>query len=121
MIEASIVRRATIVGLILQLVLALVGHFVPWVALHLFVFGRMMLSATAGYLYGMEFARGYAAGALGGAVAGGLCAAPAIALSVFIGDSAASWIAVGTGISILTGGIGGVFGEMAAVMRRLGF
>jgi hypothetical protein len=121
MIDGLILRRATVVGLILQCLLAAIGHFSPWVAIHLFVFGRMMISASAGYLYGMDLGRGYAAGALGGAVAGGLCAAPIIAISVLLGDTPASMIAVGTGISILTGVVGGFFGEMAAVMRKLGF
>lgn len=121
MIDTLILRRATFVGLILQSVLAVVAHYYPWVALHLFLFGRMMISATAGYIYGMAFGRGYAAGALGGAIAGGLCAAPVLLASALSGDTPAAMIAVGTGITILTGGVGGFFGEMAAVMRKLGF
>jgi hypothetical protein len=120
-IDGPILRRATLVGLILQCVLAGLGHFYPFVAIHLFLFGRMMISASAGYLYGMAFGRGYAAGALGGAVAGGLCAAPVLAVSVLVGDTPASMIAIGTGITILTGAVGGFFGEMASVMRKLGF
>ena len=83
-------------------------------------YGRRMVSASAGYLYGMDFGRGYAVGALGGAIAGGLCIVPAIALSVLLADTDASMLAVGTGICILTGGVGGAFGQMAAFMRRLG-
>ena len=121
MIDARILQRAVIIGAVLQIALSLVGHFFPWVAIHLFMFGRMMISASAGYLYGMEFGRGYAVGALGGATAGGLCVVPAIALSVLFGDTNASMLAVGTGISILTGGVGGVFGQIAAIMRKLGY
>ena len=121
MVDARILLRAAIVGTVLQLVLALAGHFIPWVAVHVFMFGRMMASATAGYYYGMVLGRGYAVGALGGAIAGGLCAAPVIAISALLGDAEASMVAVGTGISILTGGVGGAFGEMAAIMRKLGY
>jgi len=121
MIDSRLLLRAAVVGLVLQLVLAVCGHFFPWVAVHLFTFGRMMCSATAGYLYGLTFGRGYAAGALGGAIAGGLCAVPALAVSVLLGDSAASVVAVGSGISMLTGGVGGAFGQMGAILNKLGF
>lgn len=121
MVSARILLRATFVGLILQFALAGIGHFFPWVAVHLFVFGRMMISATAGYLYAMDFGRGFAVGALGGALAGGLCVVPAVALSALFGDTNASMVAIGTGISILTGGVGGIFGQIAANLRKLGF
>jgi hypothetical protein len=121
MIDTRILWRAAIIGAALQLALSLIGYFFPWVAIHLFMFGRMMISASAGYLYGLEFGRGYVVGALGGAIAGGLCVVPAIALSVLLGDTGASMLAAGTGISILTGGVGGAFGQIAAIMRKLGY
>jgi hypothetical protein len=121
MIDARILQRAAIVGTILQVALALIGHFFPWVADNFFMFGRMMISATAGYLYGMDFGRGYAVSALGGTIAGGLCVVPALALSILLSDTPASMMAIGTGISILTGGVGGAFGQIAAIMRKLGF
>ena len=121
MIDARILQRAVIIGAVLQIALSVTGAFFPWVVIHLFMFGRMMISASAGYLYGMEFGRGYAIGALGGAVAGGLCVVPAIALSVLLGDTGAAMVAVGTGISILTGAVGGAFGHIAANLRKLGY
>ena len=121
MINNRILLRAAIMGLILQLVLAGVGHFVPWVAIHLFLFGRMMISASAGYLYGMNFGRGYVVGALGGAIGGGLCVLPAIAMSVLLGDTLAPMLSLGTGICILTGGVGGSFGQWAASLRKAGY
>ena len=120
MVDIRFLRHATIAGAVLQIALSLAGHIFPWVAIHFFLFGRMMISASAGYLYGMEYGRGYAVGALGGAIAGGLCLVPAILLSVLLGDTEAAMLAVGTGICILTGAAGGVFGQMAAFMRRLG-
>jgi hypothetical protein len=119
MIDTPLLRRVAIIGLAVQLLLSLTGHFFPWVAIHLFMFGRMMISASVGYFYGMDFGRGYAVGALGGAIGGGLCVIPAIALSVLLGDTGAPMLAVGTGICILTGALGGGFGQAAAFMRRL--
>jgi len=121
MINNRILLRATTAGLVLQLVLAATGHFIPWVVINLFLFGRMMISATAGYLYGMDFGRGYVVGALGGAIGGGLCALPAIALSVVLGDTLAPMLSLGTGICILTGGVGGGFGQWAASLRKAGY
>ncbi len=121
MIDTRILWRAAIIGMVLQIALSLAGYFFPWVAIHLFMFGRMMISASAGYLYGMEFGRGYAISALGGAIAGGLCVVPAIVLSVLLGDTGALMLAAGTGISILTGAVGGAFGQIAANLRKLGY
>ncbi|HUO98722.1 MAG TPA: hypothetical protein VMU01_08630, partial [Rhizomicrobium sp.] len=120
MLDSGLILRAAVAGTVLQLILAIAGHFSPWVALHLFMFGRMMCSATAGYLYGLWFGRGYAVGALGGAIAGGLCVVPPLALSVLLGDSPAAMVSIGTGISILTGGVGGVFGQIGAFFGKLG-
>ena len=120
MIDSGLLLRAAVVGTVLQLMLAVFGHLFPWVALHLFTFGRMMCSATAGYLYGLLLGRGYAAGALGGAIAGGLCVVPALAISVLLRDSQAATVTLGTGISILTGGVGGAFGQMGAILKKLG-
>jgi hypothetical protein len=121
MIDSRLLRRAAVLGAILQLVLAVCGHAFPWLALNLMTFARMMLSASAGYLYGLLLGRSYAAGALGGMLAGGLAALPALLLSVLLGDSPAAFLAVGTGICLLTGGVGGAFGHMGAIMRKLGF
>ncbi len=114
MIDAKILQRAMIVGSGLQVVMFVLGHFIPWVAIHAFMFGGMMISATAGYLYAMDLAAGYQRGALGGAIVGGVSALIGIAVSILIGDTPAYMIAFGTGISILTGAVGGVFGQLAA-------
>ncbi len=120
-LDPRLVLRAALVGAVLQIVLAVAGHFSPWVGIHLFLFGRAMLSATAGYVYGLILGRGYGAGALGGAIAGGLAVVPGLAVSVLLGDSLAAMMATGMGISILTGAVGGAFGQMGAILRKLGF
>jgi hypothetical protein len=40
---------------------------------------------------------------------------------VLLGDTGAAMVAVGTGISILTGAVGGAFGHIAANLRKLGY
>jgi hypothetical protein len=120
LLDARLVLRAALAGTVLQLLLAAAGHVSPWVVIHLFLFGRAMLSATAGYLYGLVLGRGYGAGALGGAIAGGLCVVPALTVSVLLGDSPAAIVSTGTGISILTGAVGGAFGHMGAILRKMG-
>ena len=117
MIDARILQRAMIVGTLLQLVMIVLGHFVPWVRDNVFMFGGMMISAVAGYLYAMDFAAGYMRGALGGAIVGGACALIGIAASVLLGDTALFVLALGTAISVLTGAVGGLWGQLAARMR----
>lgn len=120
MIDYSPLQRATIVGLVLQITMYAVGHFSGWVQIHVFGFGGMMISASAGYLYAMDRGRGYFPSATGGAIAGGLCGLVGIAISVLLGDTAQSFIATGATISVFVGAVGGLFGQMAANLRALG-
>lgn len=117
MIEPRILLRALIVGTVLQLLMVSLGHFFPWVIVHVFEFGGMMISATAGYLYAMDSGKGYFSGATAGAIVGGTCAFLGIALSVLLGDLANRVIPVGTAVCVLTGAVGGLFGQMAASWR----
>jgi hypothetical protein len=116
-IDARILQRATIVGTVLQVAMAVAGHFLPWVRDHLFLFGGMMISAIAGYLYAADFGDGYVRGMIGGAIAGGVCALIGIALSVLLGDAPVFVLALGTAISVLTGTVGGFWGQVAARMK----
>jgi Na+-transporting NADH:ubiquinone oxidoreductase subunit NqrE len=97
--------------------MVVLGHFLPWIALHVVLFGGMMISATAGYLYGQDVAHGYGRCALAGAIAGGVCALLGLAVSVMLGDSQPFVLALGTAISTLAGAVGGVFGQMSASIR----
>jgi hypothetical protein len=120
MIDYRALQIATVVGTVLQVAMVVIGHFVPWVALHVFMFGGMMISATVGYLYARDVDKGYGRGALGGAIAGGVCALLGIAVSVILGDTEPAILALGTSISVLTGAIGGVFGQMSAAILAWG-
>lgn len=120
MIDFKPLQRATLVGLVLQIAMYALGHFSDWVAINVFGFGGMMISAISGYLFAMDMGRGYFPSATGGAIAGGICGLIGIVMSVALGDTRQSYIATGATISVFIGAIGGLFGQMAANMRALG-
>ena len=62
MIDSSALSRAMVVGTALQVVLAILAYFSGWIAQHALLFGAMMLSAIAGYLYAQDVSKGYLAG-----------------------------------------------------------
>ena len=99
--------------------LVVTSHFVPWVELHVFQFGGMMIAAIAGYLYGMHSAKGWGASSLGGAIGGGTCGIIGIAAAVVLREAPMLALIVGTLICILTGTVGGLFGQMSANMKKL--
>jgi hypothetical protein len=117
LVDNRALRRAILVGTLLQLVFVLAGHFSRWIETHALLFAGMMISATVGYLYALDVARGYAKGAYGGAIAGGLCAFIGIAASVPLGDMTPKMLVVRALISVLTGAVGGIYGQMAADWR----
>src|SRR5580704_17050541 len=88
LVDNRALRSAVLVGSLLQLIAVLVAHFSVWLELHALLFGTMMISATIGYLYAQDVAWGYAKGACGGALAGGLCALLGVAVSGALGDLA---------------------------------
>jgi hypothetical protein len=120
-IDARLVLRTALIAAAVQLVLEGAGHVVPALAGNRLLFGHMMVSATAGYLYGLIFGRGYVAGAVGGAIAGGLCAVPALVLGGVLRDVEGLVVATGTAVSVFTGAVGGAFGQMGAILKKLGF
>src|SRR5688500_18601664 len=105
---------ASIAGTIAQLVMVISGHFDASIAA-LFAVGGMTISLAAGLLYGLR-ARQATIGnaALGGLLAGGICALIGIAVSYFLGDVTASILLLGTLSSAVTGAIGGPFGRVIA-------
>jgi hypothetical protein len=96
--------RATAIGTALQVAMVVAGHFVPALRDPGFAIGGMGLSAVAGWL--SVGSAGLAASLGGGALAGGVCAALGIAVSVAFGDVPPSLLLLGTGASVVTGAIG---------------
>jgi len=119
-IDARLVLRIALIATIVQVALEAAGRVFPVLAGLGLVFGRMMISATAGYVYGLILGGGYAAGAVGGAIAGGLCVVPALALGALLGNIEGGMVATNAAISVLTGAVGGAFGQMGAILRKLG-
>ncbi len=104
--------NAALVGTVLQVAMVVAGHSVPAVA-SLFAVGGMGISLVAGLLYARwsgEQAKGSAA--LGGAIAGGVCALLGIAVSYALGDVTAALLALGTLSSAVTGALGGLAGAL---------
>ena len=121
MLDSKALQRAVIVGTLLQITLAVLGYYSSWIMVHAFLFGGMMISATSGFLYAQDVGPGWVRGALAGAIAGGVCGFVGIALSVGLHDTPASFLWLGTAITILTGAVGGLWGQVSFAMKRAGY
>lgn len=105
---------ATATGLALQLMMVVAGHYVPFIKNNVFAIGGMGISLLAGVSYGKMAAEAWGPSLLGGLVAGGLCAALGIAVSVALKDVPPAVLAFGTMGSAVAGLIGGVIGKWLA-------
>src|SRR6185503_20532243 len=114
MINSRALLIASVIGTVLQVGMVAAGHFDSSIA-SMFAVGGMGLSLLAGMLYAF-FARSSRATrgavALGGALAGGICAFAGILVSHLLGDVPPSLLILGTVSSILTGAIGGATGKL---------
>ena len=105
---------ATLVGTGLQVGLVVAGHVIRVLQDPGFAIGGMAFSALAGWLYARAAKGDWGDTAIGGAIAGGVCAAVGIAVSVSLGDLPISLLLFGTAGSIATG-IGGA--ALAKLLR----
>ncbi len=119
MVDLKILRRAMIVGVVLELLLVAMGHFRPRFKPTFELFGCMMIAGVAGLLYARDLARGYGAGVLGGAAIGAVCGLVAVGSAFLLGDRPDLFIPYGVMVSTLTGIVGGLFGQMDAQLRVL--
>ena len=106
-------RLATLVGTVLQVAMVVGGHFSPAVA-SMYAVGGMGISLLAGLAYA-HWTRGAgsaSSAAVGGLLAGALCALLGIFVSYLLGDVPASLLALGTISSAVTGAVGGSIGRM---------
>lgn len=117
MVDLKILRRALLVGVIFELLLVAMGHYRPRFRPTFELFGCMMIAGVAGLLYARDLARGFGAGALGGAAIGATCGIVAVASASVLGDRPDLYIPYGVIVSTLTGGIGGLFGQMDAMFK----
>ena len=117
MVDLKILRRAIMVGVIFELMLVAMGHFRPRFRPTFELFGCMLIAGVAGLLYARDLARGYASGALSGAAVGAVCGLVAVASASLLGDRPDQYIPYGVMVSTLTGGVGGLFGQLDAQLR----
>ncbi len=121
MLDQKVFIRALIVGIVMILALMVGVHFSAYLAHNDFLFGGMMITAVAGYLYGMDAGRGYFSSATAGAVIGIVTALVGVGVSVAVlHDAQQNVIPFFTAVCVLTAAIGGLFGQMSAKIRRMG-
>ena len=117
LVDAKILDRALLVGVLLEAGFVLLGHYRPFLILHFGLFGCMMIAGTAALLYARDLARGYVMGALGGLVIGAACGTAAVGVANLLGDHPDRFLPYGVMICALIGAIGGLFGQYAAWIR----
>ena len=108
----SALINATLIGTALQLAMVGIGHYNRALA-NLFAVLGMTISLVAGFLFAL-WARQPTLGsaAVGGLIAGGICALVGILVSYFLRDVTATIIVFGTLSSAVTGAIGGAVGYL---------
>jgi general stress protein CsbA len=116
-VDRRLLSRAILVGVVLEVILVVASWYKPWVREHFLLFGAMMVAGTAGLLYARELARGFAKGALGGLAIGAACGLSAVSLSNVLDGQPEIYLPYGVMVMTLTGMIGGVFGQIDAIMR----
>jgi hypothetical protein len=119
LVDLKILRRAILVGVLLELGLVAMGHYRPAFRPTFELFGCMLIAGVAGLLYARDLARGYGAGALGGVAVGTVCGLVAVATAGWLGDHPDRYIPYGVMVSALCGGVGGLFGQLDAQLRAI--
>lgn len=107
------------VGAVVQLALALLGHWVEPVAFWFGVLGPVTALAI-GLLFAYSSRPGFVRAAAGGAIAGGLGGAAGVLLSWLLGDVTLLLVGFGAGVAAAAGGLGGLLGQLVTrpVPRR---
>jgi len=100
------------IGLALQVLMVVSGHFSPAIG-GLFAVGGMGFSLVAGLLYAYFAKAGWRDDLIGGVLAGAACALVGIGVSCLLGDVPASLLLLGTASSAVTGALGGAIGRLA--------
>lgn len=110
MLNSRALVLATVVGTVLQVGMVVAGHSNKSIA-NLFAVGGMGFSLVAGLAYAM-WARGEptTSVAVGGLVAGAVCAFIGIFVSYMLKDVPATLLVLGTVSSAVTGALGGWIG-----------
>ena len=114
MLNSRALMIATVVGTVLQVIMVVAGHSNKSIA-NLFAVGGMGFSLIAGLVYAIVARGGSTSSlALGGLVAGAVCALIGIFVSYMLKDVPVTLLALGTISSAVTGAIGGAIGKLFA-------
>ncbi|HSM95664.1 MAG TPA: hypothetical protein VLT91_06455 [Rhizomicrobium sp.] len=119
-IDIRVFIRAAVVGTVLQVVLMVGAHFSALIERQGFLLGGMTISAVAGYLYGMDTGKGYFTSATMAAIIGGGAALIGVGVSVAMHDAPVHIVPLFTTICVVTGAVGGLFGQMSANLKKMG-
>lgn len=119
MIDIRVFTRAAIVGIVLQIALMIAVHFIAYIERQGFLLGGMTISAVAGYFYGMDTGKGYFTSATMAAIIGGGSALIGVGVSVALHDAPLHIVPLFTTICVVTGAVGGLFGQMSANLRKM--
>lgn len=109
--------RATVIGILAQLAMVIVGHYVPLIKEN-FLYGGLALSLIAGVIYAARSHGSSGATLAGGTVAGGVCALIGIAVSCLLGDVPPPVLLFGTVGSAVAGALGALLARLFAPAVR---
>lgn len=114
--RASLIRRWTVIGGTLQLVMVLLGH---WVAAIANVFGILgtLIALLVGFLFAREASGGLGGALTGGALAAGISALVGVAVSFSLGDVGAPVIGIAAASGLVAGAVGGAIGHATSGRR----
>ena len=114
MLNSRALLIATVLGTVLQVIMVVAGHSNKSIA-NLFAVGGMGFSLIAGLVYAIVARGGSTSSlAIGGLVAGAVCALIGIFVSYMLKDVPVTLLALGTVSSAVTGAIGGAIGKFFA-------
>lgn len=120
MIDMLALRRAMTVGTLLQVTLAVLCYYSPWIAYHA-LFAGMMASATASFLYVQEVGPGIVRGTVIGTLIGTACAFVGFAFAVGLGVLSMDQFWFRLAVAALCGAAGGPWGQMSYRLREMGY
>lgn len=114
--RASLIRRWTVIGGAMQLVMVLIGHWIVAVANAFGILGTL-IALTVGLLFAREARDGMGGAIVGGALAAGISAFVGVAVSFAMGDVTRDIIVIATASGLVAGAIGGAIGQATAGRR----
>lgn len=118
-LDSQLILWTALVGAILQGLVELAAWHWPGLGVLAILFARAMAAATAGYLYGLVQGKGYGSSACGGAIAGGLGVVVGLGAALVLAQPEIMSPIRSAGLAVLMGAVGGVFGQLGAVLRSL--